>query len=107
FDEPIGVDAGVDVFDISFGTAGVAGPDAMRNFRRNRVTFARRLGELALEMIVTALADFISLFAGDSFQFQKMLEITFTHRLALLDRTIHRGLREERLVAFVATEPPV
>ena len=31
-DEPIAVDAGVDVFDVSFGTAGVAGPDAARNF---------------------------------------------------------------------------
>src|SRR2546425_1196681 len=36
-----------------------------------------------------------------------MLEITFAYGLSLLDRAIHHGLREERLIALVVSKPPV
>src|SRR5215475_9450792 len=103
FYKTVPIDAGIDVFNVAVGAADITAPNTAWNIGWSFIRVARCLRQFALEVIVTANGNLIRLFAGDATQLQQMFEISFSDRLALLDRTVHLRLREERLVAFVMT----
>ena len=98
--------AGIDFGGFALAAADVERPERRRYRCGGR---SRRCGRQSVlfQLLAVFFGDAIGLFAGDAAELQQVVEITFAHALALLDRLVQLRLRERRLVAFVVTAAAV